>query len=162
MCGQNWGAGRIDRAREALKLAYAMCAAWSLVLAIIFALFGQTIAGWFASEPAVAEEAARYLYVVPISLWGYGVAIVAAGGYNGIGKSMTGLGYSLTRTLGFYVPLVWIASRIDGSQTVYIAIAVANALGGIAIAWHSLSWLKRTDSERAEPAPAAGTDAPSC
>lgn len=147
MAGQNWGAGEIGRVRKALGIAYAVCAGWSLLLAGVFALFGQTIAGWFASEGAVAEEAARYLHIVPISLWGYGVAIVAAGGYNGIGKSLTGLSYSLTRIAVFYVPMVWIASRIDGSETVYMAIAAANGLAGIAIAWHSLRWLKRAEQQ---------------
>lgn len=157
MAGQNWGAGEIGRVRRALGIAFAICAAWSLLLAGLFALFGETIAGWFASEAAVAEEAARYLHIVPISLWGYGVAIVAAGGYNGIGKSLTGLAYSLTRIAVFYVPMVWVASRIDGSETVYTAIAVANGLGGIAIAWHSLSWLKKAEARaRVETADSDG------
>ncbi|MGB0513672.1 MAG: MATE family efflux transporter, partial [Wenzhouxiangellaceae bacterium] len=158
VAGQNWGAGRIDRARRALVLAYLLCTVWAVLLAGFFALFGPTVAGIFASEPAVADEAARYLSIVPLSLFGYGIAIVAAGGYNGIGKSLTGLGYSLTRIAVFYVPLVWAASRIDGSKTVYIAIAIANALAGIAIALHSLYWLKRAQRQRetsladAEPA----------
>lgn len=143
--GQNWGAGRVDRVRRVLGLAYALCAAWAVVLALLFAFFGRTIAGWFASEPAVAEGAVEYLHIVPISLFGYGVAIVAAGGFNGIGRSLTGLGYSLTRTMVFYVPLVWIASRLDGSQTVYYAIAVANALAGLTIAAHSLWVLRRVE-----------------
>ncbi|MBY6205330.1 MATE family efflux transporter [Halomonas denitrificans] len=147
MAGQNWGAGEIGRVRKALGIAYAICAGWSLLLAGLFALFGQTIAGWFASETSVAEEAARYLHIVPISLWGYGVAIVAAGGFNGLGKSLTGLSYSLTRIAVFYVPMVWIASRIDGSETVYAAIAAANGLAGIAIAWHSLRWLKKAEQQ---------------
>ena len=72
---------------------------------------------------------------------------------------MTGLGYSLTRIAVFYVPMVWIASRIDGSATVYAAIAAANGLGGIAIAWHSLSWLKKAEERGLdEPGDGAGGD----
>jgi len=143
VAGQNLGANRVDRVRRALIVAYLMCPGWSVVLAGVFALFGSTLAGVFASEPAVTEEATRYLQIVPISLWGYGVAIVAAGGFNGLGKPLTALGYSLTRILVFYVPLVWIASRIDGSRTVYLAVAIANALAGLAIAVHSLRLLGR-------------------
>ncbi|NKI35982.1 MATE family efflux transporter [Wenzhouxiangella sp. XN79A] len=145
MTGQNLGANRIDRARRALVVAFLLCAGWSVLLAGVFAVFGKALAGIFASEPAVAEEAARYLHIVPISLWGYGVAIVAAGGFNGLGRPLTALGYSLTRILVFYVPLVWIASRIDGSGTVYLAVAIANALAGLAIAVHSLRWLRRAE-----------------
>lgn len=109
-----------------------------MLLAVLFWLLGRPIAGAFASEPAVADEAARYLWIVPISLWGYGIAIIAAGAYNALGKPLIGLGYSLTRTAVFYVPLVWIASRMDGSTTVYVAIAAANALAGLLVAAESL------------------------
>ena len=145
MTGQNLGAGRIDRARRALMVAYALCAGWSAVLAGGFWLFGRPLAAVFASESAVAEEAAHYLHVVPVSLWGYGVAIVAAGGFNGLGRPLTALGYSLTRILVFYVPLVWIASRLDGSGTVYLAVAIANALAGTAIVAHSLKLLRSAE-----------------
>jgi putative MATE family efflux protein len=145
MTGQNLGADRVDRARRAMGVAFLMCAGWSLVLAAIFALFGRALAGVFASEASVADEAARYLHIVPISLWGYGVAIVAAGAFNGLGKPLAALAYSLTRILVFYVPLVWIASRLDGSGTVFVAVAIANVLAGVVIAAHALRSLRRFD-----------------
>jgi len=141
--GQNWGASQADRVVRALKTAYALSAAWSVLLAAFFWVAGQALAEAFASEPNVADEAARYLWIVPISLWGYGVAIIAAGGFNGLGKPLFALVYSLTRTALFYVPLVWIASRIDGSTTVYTAIAVANALAGIVVAFASTRRIRR-------------------
>ncbi|MEE4303822.1 MAG: MATE family efflux transporter [Wenzhouxiangella sp.] len=141
--GQNWGASRADRVERALKTAYAMSALWSVVLAAVFWLAGQPLAEAFASEPDVADEAARYLWIVPISLWGYGIAIIAAGGFNGLGKPLFALGYSLTRIAAFYVPLVWIAARIDGSTTVYTAIAVANGLAGLVVAFDSIRQIRR-------------------
>ena len=62
---------------------------------------------------------------------------------------MLGLGYSLTRTAVFYVPLVWIASRVDGSTTVYAAIAVANALAGLLVAADSLFRVRRLATDTA-------------
>lgn len=141
--GQNWGASRTDRVERALTTAYVLSAGWSILLAAFFWIAGQTLAEAFASEPAVANEAARYLWIVPISLWGYGIAIIAAGGFNGLGKPLLALAYSLTRTAFFYVPLVWIASRIDGSTTVYLAIAAANGLAGGAIAFESIRRIRR-------------------
>lgn len=141
--GQNWGDDRVERVERALKTAYGLSAGWSVLLALFFWVLGRPIAGAFASESAVADEAARYLWIVPISLWGYGVAIIAAGAYNALGKPLIGLGYSLTRTAVFYVPLVWIASRIDGSTTVYAAIAVANGLAGALVAAESLYRVRR-------------------
>jgi putative MATE family efflux protein len=136
--GQNWGASRADRVERALKTAYALSAGWSLLLAAFFWVAGRPLAEAFASEPAVAEEAAKYLWIVPISLWGYGIAIIAAGGFNGLGKPLFALAYSLTRTALFYIPLVWIASQIDGSTTVFTAIAVANGFAGLMVAFESI------------------------
>lgn len=141
--GQNWGGDRADRVERALKTAYGLSAGWSLLLALLFWAVGRLIAGIFASEPGVADEAARYLWIVPVSLWGYGIAIIAAGAFNALGKPLTGLVYSLTRTAVFYVPMVWIASRVDGSTTVYGAIAVANALAGLVVAGDSLRRIRR-------------------
>jgi putative MATE family efflux protein len=141
--GQNWGGDRADRVRLALKTAYGLSAAWSLFLAVFFWALGQPIATAFASEPNVADEAALYLWIVPLSLWGYGVSIIAAGAFNALGKPLIGLGYSLTRTALFYVPLVWIASRMDGSTTVYASIAIANTLAGALVAADSLLRVKR-------------------
>lgn len=141
--GQNWGASRADRVERALKTAYALSFGWSLLLAACFWLAGQPLAEAFASEPEVADEAAKYLWIVPISLWGYGIAIIAAGGFNGLGKPLFALTYSLTRTILFYVPLVWIASRLDGATTVFTAIAVANGLAGLVVAFESIRRVRR-------------------
>lgn len=145
--GQNWGASRADRVERALKTAYGLSFGWSLLLTAFFWLAGQPLAEAFASEPAVADEAAKYLWIVPISLWGYGIAIIAAGAFNALGKPFFGLAYSLTRTALFYVPLVWIASRIDGSTTVYTAIAVANMLAGAVIAIDSIRRIRGLASD---------------
>jgi putative MATE family efflux protein len=137
VAGQNWGAGYAKRVEQALKTAYLLSVIWALFLAVFFWLLGRPIAEAFASEASVAEEATRYLHIVPISLWGYGIAIIAAGGFNALGRPGLGLAYSLTRIALFYVPLVWMASRLDGTTTVFTAIAIANGLAGIVIAFES-------------------------
>ena len=155
--GQNWGSARGDRVQQALKAAYAFSVGWSLFLALFFWVMGRPIAAAFAAESSVIDEAARYLWIVPISLWGHGIAIIAAGAFNALGKPLIGLGYSLTRTLVFYVPLVWIASRVDGSTTVYGAIAAANALAGLLIALDSLLRIRRLTGHSQQHVPSGAS-----
>ena len=133
VAGQNWGAKRTDRSASALDLCYIVCIAWALVIAIIFWLFGNYIAEFFASEAAVAEEATQYLMWVPLSLFGYGITICASAALNSIGRPVLGLSYYFVRTAVFYVPLAWLASVLLGSTAVYQAIAVSNALAGIIV-----------------------------
>jgi hypothetical protein len=80
---------------------------------------------------------------------------VAAGGYNAIGKPVTGLGYYLTRTALFYIPFSFAASLWAQSWGVFAAIALANALGGILVAGHSLWWVKTKPSNSTECGAAA-------
>jgi len=151
VAGQNWGAGQCDRSRKALGIAFSVCIAWAVVLAVIFWVGGRFFAGLLASEDAVAEEAARYLRIVPLSLFGYGVVIVAAGAYNALGKPIAGLGYYLVRTALLYVPLSFAASLLSESEAVYYGIAVANAVGGIVVGTLSLRWLLRLERRAEHP-----------
>lgn len=141
--GQNWGSGNHQRVKQALKQSYAACFAWALFLAAIFALFADPLVAAFAPEKAVQQEASLYLKIVPLSVWGYGWVIVAAGAFNAIGKSILGLGYYLVRTAVFYIPLSWIAALMSDSSYVFIGIACANTLAGISVAALSLWWLNK-------------------
>jgi putative MATE family efflux protein len=146
--GQNWGAQKVDRVRLALKQSFAACFVWALVLALTFWLSAEFIVSIFTPNSEVSALAAKYLYIVPLSVWGYGWTIVAAGAYNAIGKSITGLGFYLSRTALFYVPLSFIASMLAGSHATFIAIAVANTLAGIVVgflALHGLTKIKRQE-----------------
>lgn len=145
MSGQNWGAGNKDRVRKTLLLCYKICVGWALILAILFYFAGEPIAGLLAANNAIAQDAALYLKIVPISLFGYGIAIVTAGMFNALGRSVTGLGVYLARTMMLYVPLAWIGSLIAGEAAIYVGIAIANGLAGLIVAIFALRWLKKTE-----------------
>lgn len=143
IAGQNWGANKKDRVILALKQCYIICFLWSAFIAIIFYFLGESFAKFLSSDADVAKEAAVYLKIVPFTLWGYGFIIVAAGAYNALGKSVTGLSFYLTRTALFYVPLSWFASILAGSEAIFIAISISNVTAGILIGAYSLWWLKQ-------------------
>lgn len=155
MAGQNWGGHAPARVRAALRISYISSFVWAAFLMVFFWMFAGPIASLFAPEQAIADEATLYLKIVPFSLWGYGVVIVAAGCFNAMGKSVTGLGYYLVRTALFYVPLSWIAVMIAGSREVFIAIAVTNVLAGLSVGAYSLLWLRRHANASGD-VPAAG------
>ncbi|EBA11141.1 MATE efflux family protein [Roseobacter sp. CCS2] len=150
--GQNWGAGKCGRVAEALKVSYIVCAVWAGVLALFFWIAAEPIVGVFSQEAEVISAATTYLTIVPISIWGYGVVIITAGAFNALGRSHYGLGLYLIRTAVLYVPLSFVASLLAGSEAVFYAIAVANALAGIAVGAFALHWL--SNHKAPEPAPA--------
>ena len=141
--GQNWGADKIERISKTLKLAFALSVAWAGVLAVVFWFFGQPIAAVFSSEESVAEKAAVYLRIVPLSLFGFGIVACAAAAFNAIDQATRGLVYYAGRSALLYLPLAWIGSVIAKAQGVYIGIAVANAVAGVVIGAYALWWLRR-------------------
>jgi putative MATE family efflux protein len=151
VAGQSWGADRQDRVPRALRLAFAFCAAWSVLAAAAFWLLGRSIAEVFTDEAEVAREAATYLRVVSLSLAGYGVTVIAAGAFNALGKPVTALGYNLVRTLGLLVPMAWLASVLGGVGWVFAAVALANMAAGAGVAWHALRWLSCAERGDCDP-----------
>lgn len=143
VAGQSWGRGNIQRVIDALKQSYLACLIWSVLLAVILWVFAEPIVQLFSEETSVSSEASLYLMIVPLTLWGYGCVIVAAGGYNSLGKSVSGLGFYLVRTALLYVPLSFAASILADSTAVYFAIAISNVLAGILCVFMSLRWLKK-------------------
>ena len=89
------------------------------------------------------KEASLYLMIAPLTLWGYGCVIAAAGVYNSLGKSVTGLGFYLVRTALLFVPLSFAASILADSTMVYFAIALTNVLAGLMCVFISLRWLNK-------------------
>lgn len=149
--GQNWGAGKIERVIRALKFCYAACFAWAAFIALLLGVFGPEIANLFSDDADVQQQASTYLYIIPISVWGYGWVIVASGAYNAIGKPVIGLGFYLVRTAALYVPLSFIASLFAGSFEVFLAIAATNLIAGLVVGSYSLAWLNKrvnTNSEQ--------------
>lgn len=141
--GQNWGAEKPKRIINALKISYTVCVAWALFLTLFFFLFAEPVASLFTDDQKVTKAAASYLSIVPISVWGYGMVVIAAGAYNAIGKSQVGLAFYLTRTALLYVPLSFFASMLAQSWAVFSAIAIANAISGAAVAFYSIRWMTK-------------------
>jgi len=141
VAGQNWGAKKFERVREAIRFGFIVCLVWSIVIAVGF----WFAAGWFASRfsnsPIVVEEVSYYLWIVPITFAGYGITIVAAAAFNALGRPVLGLGLYLVRSIIFYIPLALIATSFFDTTGVYAGIAIANTLAGIVILWLTFRWL---------------------
>jgi putative MATE family efflux protein len=143
VAGQNWGARKFERVREAIRFAFIICVSWSVLAAAVFWFAAEWFASQFSDSPIVSEEAAYYLWIVPITFAGYGITIVAAGAFNALGRPMLGLGLYLVRSLVFYVPLALVATTLFDTTGVYVGIAIANVSAGGVILWLTFRWLDR-------------------
>lgn len=139
--GQNWGAQDRDRAQTATRQAFAFCVVYGLALAAVLILFADTLAGWVGSGGKDVAYAAAYLRVVGVSMFGYGIVVVANAAMNARDKALWSLSLSLGRIFVIYLPLAWIGVTLMGYTGILLAALAANLLG----AWGGLATTRATD-----------------
>ncbi len=134
--GQNGGAGLSDRVRSTFKYCYIGCCIWGLCITFFLAIFATQIAGVFSLDPTVISKTKLYFYIVPLSIFAYGIVFVSSSGFNALGRPFYGLIYTIIRSLIFYVGFLYVGIQYDGLRGAFIGLAAANILSGlIAFAW---------------------------
>lgn len=139
--GQNWGAQDKDRARTATGLAFWFCLGYGALVALVLMLAAGPIAGLLAAGEEDAAFAATYLRWVGLSMFGYGMLVVANAAMNARDKAVWSMGISLGRIFVIYLPLAWIGALTFGFAGVVMAAVAANVLG----AWAGLVATRGTD-----------------
>lgn len=129
--GQNFGAKRLDRVKEAQRLSYAFALIFGVVIAIVFALFARNLAALFSDDPDVIDIMGRYLTIIPI---GYGMMeLHRYSGFflNGIRKPLHSAALSVVRVVVLLVPLSILGSMLFGLEGVFWGRIVCDLLSGV-------------------------------
>lgn len=139
--GQNWGAGKPDRSRQAMRWAGGFCIAYGLFLAVVLSAFGPWFADFFTEDPQVIAEFASYLSIAAWGYAGYGLLIVSNGALNAVDKAQWALVQSFARVFLVMLPVAWLLRPQLGSSAIYTGELAANLTGGlvaIAVVWRVL------------------------
>jgi putative MATE family efflux protein len=129
--GQNWGAGRDDRAREAVAYAFGFCILWGLAVAIAMMAAGESFAQVFTDDPAVIAEFALYLKIAAWGYAGFGLLIVGNGIMNAVDRAGYALGQSVVRVFLVMLPVALLLRPGMGSAAIYSAELAANLFGAV-------------------------------
>lgn len=130
--GQNWGADKTDRAREALLKAFGFCLVYGLIIATILVVFRGFFGGLFSEDPEVLSALSRYLLIAAWGFAGYGMLIVANGAFNAIDKAPIALAQSSGRVGLVMVPAASLLGGWLAADAIYVAELLANIIGGVA------------------------------
>ena len=133
--GQNWGAGRPDRARRAMLEAGLFCVGYGVVLAVVLFAAGRWFADFFTADPAVIAEFDSYLGIAAWGYAGFGLLIVANGALNAVDKAGWALAQSCARVFLVMLPFGWLLRPIWGPEAIYAAELAANLAGGVIAAF---------------------------
>lgn len=127
MVGQNLGAGRPDRAEQAVRAAAAYNMLFLGTIGIVFFLAARGIAGLFTADPVVASFAIGCLRTVSLGFVFYAVGMVLTQSFNGAGDTWTPTLINLFVFWVWEIPLAWwLAGHTGlGARGVFLALTIA-------------------------------------
>lgn len=142
--GQNFGAGLGERVVESMKYCFRVSLVWSVAMAALLGLAGPWITPLFDGSPEVREVANLYLWIVPITYFGYGWNIVQSAAFNALGMPILANVMTVGRMFLAYIPAALLFSEGLGlgATGVFMGAFVGNIAGGAA-AWRGRRWMSR-------------------
>ena len=134
ICAMNYGAGKYDRVKKALKLSAGIGTVF-LVIADIFVLFfAQSLVSLLTKNPEVADPSVMILRLQCISLPLMGIYALSSMFMQNIGRYYTALWISVSRQGIFYIPLLYILPALFSDSdplAIYLVQPIADILAFI-------------------------------
>ena len=133
--GQNAGAGRLDRVREAMRVTVWFCLAYGALLAAILWFAAPAVARLFTTDPAVQAMVVWYLHIVPLSFGAAGIIAVVNSAFNGLNRPGAAVVVSLARMAVVNIPVAWLGGVLFGAPGVFLGVCVANIVVSAGATW---------------------------
>jgi putative MATE family efflux protein len=133
LMGQNLGAGRPDRAEQAVWRA----ALYNLVFlggtGLLFVLFGETIVRGFSSDPAVVSYGTQALRIISAGFLFYAYGMVLTQAFNGAGDTWTPTLINLFCFWLWEIPLAWLLAQPLGLGPTGVFVSVLVGFSTMAV-----------------------------
>jgi len=133
---QNFGAGRMDRVRQARRLSTWFAVLYGGLIAVAFFVAAPALAALFTKDPRVADTLISYIRIVS---FGYGLMEVHRySGFflTGMHRPINATLLNVIRVLVFLIPLSWLGARFWGTVGVFGGrLATDVVVGCLGILW---------------------------
>ena len=120
---QNYGTGRLTRARKALHYGIAVSFSVGVVMFVITFFHGDILVGIFSSDPEVIAAAADYLKAYAIDCLFTAIFFCYTGFYNGIGRTRFVMIQGILGAFCVRVPVSYIMSIQPNTSLFHIGLA---------------------------------------
>lgn len=137
--GQNIGANKVDRAKDALNQGMRFAILWGGGSFILLFFIAEPVASLFSTEQEVIDNIALYLQIVPLGYALRGVFDIIANVLNVLRKPLLSAGLIFTQMILLIVPLIYLGSSLYGIRGIFYGLVVANIIAGT-IAYFTLRW----------------------
>jgi putative MATE family efflux protein len=132
--GQNAGAGRMDRVRDAVGLAIRFCVGAGALMSVVAFMAGNQIVSHFTKDAEVQTIAVYYLRVSSLSYVLSGLVLVGSQTMNALARPLPASIVSLARTIVITVPFALVGQWLGQIHGVFIGISLsAAACGALAL-----------------------------
>lgn len=133
LVGQNLGAGKPERAEEAIRIAARFNVIFLGVIGLFFVLFAAPIVRLFTDDPPVLEYGIRSLWIVSLAfpLYAFGMCLEAA--FNGAGDTWTPTRLNFFCFWLFQIPLAWLLAEFFRLGPLGVFIAVPLGFSALAV-----------------------------
>lgn len=152
--GQNWGAGKFGRVNETLRTAFIFSALWSLLIALIFILFGRPIVALFADEGGaeITRIGALYFWIVALTYIPGNLVPGWGSAFNAMGMPQRSFAMIVIKLLIINIPLALIGGHYFGIIGIFGAIAITNVVTGITFHILNMRLCRKKEHNIAHPA----------
>jgi putative MATE family efflux protein len=125
---QNYGAGLVDRSKEASRRLIVYCLVYSFVFVAFLYIFPNAFASLFNDNENILKICEKMIRIMFIGLAFMGIQIGCQNSFLALGKSKISLILAFLRKIILLIPLMYILPLFLGSDGVFISESVADLL----------------------------------
>ncbi len=131
--GYNYGAAKYQRVKDTVRLVIKYSLIYGAVAVFFFEIFAREIFTLFTNEQALLEQGPRALRIVVMMMWLMGVATMAMGIHQAMGKAKQAFVLAIQRWVLLITPLILLLPKIGklGLDGVWIAFPAADFIAAI-------------------------------
>lgn len=129
--GQNYGAGRGERIRKALKISHLFSFTWTLCISLFTFLFVEHIARLFSNDPQVIAISSTYLKIIVTSLLFSGIFLNITSTLNAMGHTKHSMLLNIIRMFVLYIPLAFTLRVFFQEDGIFYGAFLSNTIAGI-------------------------------
>jgi len=126
--GQNYGAHKIERIKEAFKLSKKFSLIYGVFIYCVLLLISRPLASVFTQSLEVQDTIVLYLRIVPIAYGLQGILLVTIGSLNALGHPLNAASINLIQMLVIYIPTAMLLSSFIGIYGIFIALVISYLL----------------------------------
>ena len=124
----NYGAGRLDRVRETLRLSILISAGFTLLATVVYELLPRQMLGLFDASEHMLSLGVPALRICAVSLAFGAMSVIFSSSYQSLGYSGLTLLVSVCRQMLFPLPIAWLLARSGVLERVWPAVPAGELL----------------------------------